>query len=322
MSKTISVIIPVYNRQAFIEECVGSVSAQSYTDLEILLVDDGSTDNSRQICRQLTKTDQRIKLIESDHLGVSGARNVALDNATGEFIFFLDSDDVIHPMLLETLVTGIEKHNAAMAGTGVVSVSEKNWHKVSSKMQEIKTLGDIEYCSHQNAVHSLFRTMTPINLIGGVMMRKSLIDTTRFDTEFFIGEDFYFIYQNLIKDADVVFLKQKWYYARWHKTNISHGADYAAFKSRFMRRVRVWESEEKFGRFDNANIEKREAFSIYLTSVAKHNLDKESLKMICSVMKEYEKQLFPAFKFLSKIKLAIFIRFPGLCRLVSGCRKK
>ena len=315
MSNTVSVIIPVYNREAFVEECVASVLAQSYTDLEILLVDDGSTDNSRQICRQLTKADQRIKLIESDHLGVSGARNTALDKAIGEYVFFLDSDDVIHPMLLETLVNGIEKHNVAMAGTGVISVGENNWHKVAPKMQEIKTLGNIEYRTNTQAIHEFFRSATPINLIGGVMMRKSLIDTTRFDTEFFIGEDFYFIYQNLIKNADVVFLKQKWYYARWHETNVSHSVDYAAFKSRFMRRVRVWESEEALNRPHNARLQKYEAFGFYLKAVTKYNLDKESLRKVRALVKQYKKQMFSSFTILSKIKFTVCIHSSLFCKL-------
>ncbi len=322
MNKTISVIIPVYNREMLVKECIGSVLAQSYTNFEIILVDDGSTDNTLNICKKLAKTDHRIKLLESNHLGVSGARNLALDNANGEFVFFLDSDDVIHPMLFETLVRGINEHNSAMAATNIVNVSEKSWHKVYPKMQETKTLDQFEYYSHPEVLHKFFRSGTPINLIGGVMMLKSLIDTTRFDNEFFIGEDFYFIYQNLIKGADAVFLKPKWYYARWHDGNVSHQDNFAAFHSRFLRRVRVWQSEEQFGRYDNADIEKREAFSIYITSLTKHNLDKKSLKKVCSVIKSYENQIRPAFKTLSKIKIAVFIRFPRICRFILRKFKK
>lgn len=107
--KTVSVIISVYNRENYIEECLLSVLEQSHKDFEIVLVDDGSTDNTLAICEALAEKEPRIKIIKGEHKGVSAARNLALDNAIGEYLFFLDSDDTIHPLLLEALVDGAEK---------------------------------------------------------------------------------------------------------------------------------------------------------------------------------------------------------------------
>ena len=88
--------------------CLRSVAGQTYKALEILLVDDGSSDKSLEICRQLQETDPRIRLIRQEHSGVSAARNRGLKAAEGKYIFFLDSDDAIHPCLIEELVRQAE----------------------------------------------------------------------------------------------------------------------------------------------------------------------------------------------------------------------
>ena len=89
----VSVIIPVYNVRLYLERCVQSVLRQTYKDLEIILVDDGSKDNSGELCDQLALSDQRIRVIHQENQGLSGARNTGIRQATGEYIIFLDSDD-------------------------------------------------------------------------------------------------------------------------------------------------------------------------------------------------------------------------------------
>lgn len=88
-----SVIVPVYNAEEYLDECVSSVLNQSYTDFELLLVDDGSKDNSPGICDRLSSADSRVKAIHTENGGASKARNTGLDNAVGEYVVFLDSDD-------------------------------------------------------------------------------------------------------------------------------------------------------------------------------------------------------------------------------------
>ena len=88
----ISVIIPVYNVEEYLAECVNSIVKQSYKNIEIILIDDGATDKSGQICDELSKRDQRIKVYHRKNEGVSATRNFGLDIASGEWIFFIDSD--------------------------------------------------------------------------------------------------------------------------------------------------------------------------------------------------------------------------------------
>ena len=91
----ITVIIPVYNTARYLDRCIGSVVSQTYKNLEIILVDDGSTDDSYEICKRWEEKDQRILLIHKENGGQSSARNLALDIATGDYIAFVDSDDWI-----------------------------------------------------------------------------------------------------------------------------------------------------------------------------------------------------------------------------------
>ena len=91
--KTISVIVPVYNTEAYLDRCIKSLFCQSYADLEIILVDDGSKDGSLRICRKWEQRDSRIQVISQPNLGVSSARNEGIRKSTGDLIMLLDSDD-------------------------------------------------------------------------------------------------------------------------------------------------------------------------------------------------------------------------------------
>lgn len=103
----ISVIVPVYKVEEYLRECVDSIISQTYRNLEIILVDDGSPDNCPAICDEYAGKDKRIIVVHQQNGGLSGARNAGLDIASGEFICFVDSDDVLHPQYCEILLNGI-----------------------------------------------------------------------------------------------------------------------------------------------------------------------------------------------------------------------
>ena len=99
----VSVITPVYNTEKYLDECIGSILSQSMTDFELLLIDDGSTDGSGAICDRYAEKDKRIRVFHIPNGGVSAARNLGLDNARGEFVVFVDSDDRVTPDHLQQL---------------------------------------------------------------------------------------------------------------------------------------------------------------------------------------------------------------------------
>ena len=100
----ISVIVPVYNAEEYLEECLESIKNQTYTNIEVILVNDGSSDGSKEICEQYCEKDNRFKLVNQENQGQSVARNLGVAESVGEFIMFVDSDDVINKNVLEVLL--------------------------------------------------------------------------------------------------------------------------------------------------------------------------------------------------------------------------
>jgi glycosyltransferase involved in cell wall biosynthesis len=113
MDKRISIIIPVYNGEGWMEKCISSVLSQTYKNLEIIVVDDGSTDKSFQICEKFLEKDSRIKLLRKTNNGQSSARNVGLKHAKGSYIQFVDCDDTLQKNACEIAVNAIEANPSA-----------------------------------------------------------------------------------------------------------------------------------------------------------------------------------------------------------------
>ncbi len=117
-SPLISIIVPVYQVEKYLEKCINSIIAQTYKNLEIILVDDGSTDNCPAICDRFQSVDTRIKVIHQANGGLSHARNVGMEMATGDFIGFVDSDDWIEPNMYEVLMSALQDTGADIAVCG------------------------------------------------------------------------------------------------------------------------------------------------------------------------------------------------------------
>lgn len=124
MNALISVIIPVYNVQAFLDEAIQSVLQQTYSNLEIIIIDDGSTDNSGKLCDDYAASDSRIHVIHTPNGGLSSARNKGLDIATGNYILFLDSDDYFEPDTIRSLYFNLINHNADISIGSIRDVDE------------------------------------------------------------------------------------------------------------------------------------------------------------------------------------------------------
>lgn len=223
--KKVSVIIPMYQSEAFVEQCVRSVLCQSYQDLEILVIDDGSTDGGPQICRQLCRQDERIRLLCQKQRGVSAARNRGMDMATGEYLFFLDSDDAIHPALIETLVTHMEACQAQFAlchmlkqnDDGMEQCETDGFPKEENPVWEI-----VEGPETENwfFLHNRYALLS----MGGKMVRRDWVGKLRFDERLQNGEDTLFMYQVICRKARMVYLSAGWYYYRMYTESLTHSS--------------------------------------------------------------------------------------------------
>lgn len=118
----LSIIVPVYNVEPYLEKCIDSILAQSVTDMEVILVDDGSTDGSAEACDRYSQKDRRIVVIHKENGGLSDARNAGLEIARGEYIGFVDSDDHIDPDMYHDLIVLAEKHDAQICSCGFIKV--------------------------------------------------------------------------------------------------------------------------------------------------------------------------------------------------------
>ena len=322
MKDLVSVIIPVYNRKGVLEECVDSVLRQTHQLFEIILIDDGSTDGTCVLCKTLADKDKRITFLEAQHGGVSAARNIGLSHTKGEYVFFLDSDDIIHPQLLETLVSGMKSHKASISGTEVANVHEKNWYKAQNAAQFSNVKGEISFFKNAEAHEQMLCKNCPLSMIGGVMMRRDLIGETRFRTDLFIGEDFYFIYENMLKGPDAVFLKQKWYYGRIHAHNSSWSYDYNGFWTRFLRRKLVWESEDANSRTNLAAAQKANAFGVYLNCSRRWPKGHPERTQMDSVIRAHRKIILPALSKKEKLRFILAVYLPSVYDFLKKLRQK
>ena len=132
MSAKVSVIIPVYNVQDFLAKCIESVINQTINDIQIILVDDGATDNSGQICDEYAKKDKRITVIHKQNQGLGFARNTGLDVANGDYIFFLDSDDWILPYSIKELYEIAKQNNADIVCYNFFKVYDRNQNEFNT----------------------------------------------------------------------------------------------------------------------------------------------------------------------------------------------
>lgn len=146
----ISIIIPVYNTEEYLAKCLDSVVRQTYKKLEIILVDDGSKDRSLEICQQWQKKDDRILVVHKKNGGAASARNAGLDIAQGQYIGFVDSDDIIAEDMFECLYRGIQSSNAGIADCGIY-----HFTNVSEIAEDHKNVSAVEL-NAQQALNALF----------------------------------------------------------------------------------------------------------------------------------------------------------------------
>lgn len=159
----ISIVIPVYNCGKFIEETLNSILNQTYSDFEIIAIDDGSTDNSAEIIETCAKKDSRIKLIKQENAGVSCARNKGIQLSQGEYIAFCDADDLYLPTTIETLVNAIEKNNCDWVISGYERVYFKEINQRRTPVRRVRcTREKANYSSSKEIVDNL-KSITELN---------------------------------------------------------------------------------------------------------------------------------------------------------------
>lgn len=204
MEDLITVIIPVYNAEKWIEKCIKSVINQTYKNLEIILVDDGSTDDSLTICNKFLEKDRRIKVIHTENRGVSSARNEGLNNSQGKWIAFVDADDWIEKNFCEKLIKEIKESNSDVALCGYKRVTEENY-------ESINTNGENEVIDKKIYIEKVLNPQTAYGFCHMKIINRSLIENIRFEKSIVVGEDALFNLMIAKNIKRAIFIKEPLY---------------------------------------------------------------------------------------------------------------
>lgn len=157
----ISIIIPVYNVEQYLDKCLQSVINQTYQDIEIILVDDGSSDNSGILCDKWQEKDSRIKVIHKSNGGVSNARNVAIEQANGEYLMFIDSDDIVSNDLCKVLFEMLKNDNADISICNATHIFDNRF--------DFKNTGEIHCYSRDEAICQLWYQKAFARTLGKII---------------------------------------------------------------------------------------------------------------------------------------------------------
>lgn len=212
MDKKISVIVPIYNVEKYLRQCIDSIINQTYKNLEIILVNDGSPDNCGAICDEYSSKDERIKVIHKKNGGLSDARNVGLEIASGDFISFVDSDDWIDIDTYEIMMNNIIKYNANIAVSNINYVYDE---KSKPKYDE----ENIHIFNREEAMNELIHDGLVQAVVWNKIYKKELLDNMQFKVGK-LNEDEFFTYKICARAEKIVYIPNILYQYRQRENSI------------------------------------------------------------------------------------------------------
>ena len=210
MEPLISVIINVYNGEKFIDKCIKSVVDQTYKNLEILIINDGSTDRTLEICESYK--DERIRIINQENMGLSLARNVGIDNARGEYLFFVDADDFVTADAIEYLYEMSRKTGQLISTCKTLII--RNYNYKLNQPEEEKT----ELLSCREMIRRIFMSLDRAGTIWNKLIKKEMFSDIRFEDRFI--NDVVVIYKLYLKAETIAFGNRTTYFYLRHPNSI------------------------------------------------------------------------------------------------------
>ena len=199
----ISIVIPVYNAEKYLEQCLNSIKNQTYKNFEVILVNDGSIDHSESICMDFVKVDTRFKYFTKVNGGASSARNFGLDNVTGNYITFIDADDWVDENHLEVLINNIKDNNSDMAVSSIKKFDNSNnfyFRVYSNEEKYLLNYNKLNRVEFLVILPKLIPANNSYKVAVSKLFKKELVTDVRFDESIVYGEDlefFFKIYNNI-----------------------------------------------------------------------------------------------------------------------------
>ncbi len=309
MEELITVVVPVYKVEEYLEKCIESIINQTYKNLEIILVDDGSKDNCANICDEFSKQDTRIKVIHKENEGLSEARNVGIREAHGKYITFIDSDDYISNDYIEYLYNLIKKYNVSLSICGIQVV----WKNTKIKDQ-VNSLHEEYLGASDTFKNLLFSKGIEISAYG----KLYLLELWQ-GLEFPKGkmyEDTAVIYKLIEKATNIAYGNKKCYHYVARKGSISKQKVFNKNEEDYIEHTNTMLSyiKEKYPELDSA-VERYDTyanFRILRMLIFTKPRNREMEKSTISKIKKYQKKVFSLSDTPKRDKIAIVLLNMGL----------
>ena len=223
-NELISIIVPIYNTEKYLHQCLDSILNQTYTNFEVLLVNDGSTDSSGMICQEYVGRDSRFRYFEKDNGGVASARNLGLERSGGAYITFIDSDDWIEPNYLEVLYTALKESNTDVAISTYKRFAQDGVFYLRSYSRE-----DDEFLNIGTRSRDYFLEILPrlgeldhsFYSISSKLIKREIIGNLLFDEQISYAEDLNFFFHLYLGVESVVYVRDYTYIYRTHDASTS-----------------------------------------------------------------------------------------------------
>lgn len=293
--KKVSVIIPIYNTAPYLERCLSSITLQTYGDLEIICVDDGSTDGSGRIVDQFAERDKRVVALHQQNAGVSSARNAGLKQATGDYIAFCDSDDWIEADMYQQMAEVMESENLDMVAVGWYKDSDEEKEEIRNRLPvSHEIIGRdllLEYLYKRDYYRGFAFICTKL------FRREILLEPSgkflEFDEKLVIGEDVLYLAEVAINIKKTKYIDRAFYHYIQRNSSGSHTKDLYKLRDWVRAYERIISLFEK-SHVENNTVNYVKRFLVYISSklaqMAYEQNDTEMLKTSQNFMRMYEKE--------------------------------
>ena len=314
----ISVIVPAYNAEKTIKKCINSILNQTYNDLEVIVINDGSVDDTEKVVKTLQEQDCRVKLITIPNGGVSHARNVGIDNASGDYITFVDSDDYIDIGMYECLINIIRKYNVKIAHCSYKNVDEKE-----NIISVVGDTGNITELNHDEAMSCLLSGRLFAGGLWNKIYASELFSSIRLDENIKYNEDVlanFYLFDRVEKS---VFVDRAFYNYVACETSSTHSgnslihSEQSLFVSKEMQFLSRGRSYEQYAK----NRVAMSLLSLYRSYIFAKQINKQEKKEVMSEILVYKSQGFYS-STKEKVLLFLYRFFPIIFKAFFGLYDK
>lgn len=281
MNELVSVIIPVYNGEKVITRCINSLIHQTYVDIEIIIVDDGSSDETERICKGLLKIEPRIRYFRQCNQGVAYARNVGMKISKGKYLCFVDADDYTYPLYVETLLYYLKQYHVSIAACNYQKLQEGEHISKKCNIRKIKLM------SKEDALSSLFYRKEMMGYPFLKLFARDILTGMSFPTEYALGEDFQFVYSVFQNSSDIIYIDSVMYIYMQNNGSATHNLSIEPMEKIWIKLIEYLEENKNDEQICRAIVTK-----IFITSIDFYiQLDKEKRNILFKKkLKEYIKE--------------------------------